>query len=247
MSVYDSPVMYNATKGLISNKCIDINEFHEIFRHCGLDRIQKTAKIHDFKLKGNFEGCEDCAVAKARQKNVTKVWKGGSLIPGERLYLDISSIEEKSFGGAKLWVLIVDDYTDFCWSLFLKSKSELKSKMMVLFIDLKIPSIDVKFIRCDHAGENKAFYEECRYKGIKIRFEFLGLRTPQRNGKVERKFQTLCGRIRATLNCAGLKDHLRNGVWAECGMTVTFFFNIISLNMQKKEKFLSCNRTLSIV
>jgi hypothetical protein len=75
--VYDSPVIYNATKGLISNECIDINKFHEIFGHCGLDRLQKTAKIHDFKLKGDFEVCKDCAVAKARQKYVNKVWKGG--------------------------------------------------------------------------------------------------------------------------------------------------------------------------
>ena len=99
-----------------------------------MDRLQKTAKIHGLKLKGDFEVCEDCAIAKARQKNVNKVWKGGSQIPGERLYLDISSIKEKSFGGAKFWVLIVDDYTDFCWSIFLKSKGELKSKMMVLLI-----------------------------------------------------------------------------------------------------------------
>ena len=234
MSVYDSPVIYNATKGLITNKCLDINRFHEILGHCGLDRLQKTAKIHGLKLKGDFEVCKDCAVAKARQKNVNKVWKVGSQIPGERLYLDISSIKEKSFGGAKFWVLIVDDYTDFCWSLFLKSKSELKSKMMDLLTDLKIASIDVKIIRCNNASENKVFYEECRSKGMNIRFEFSGPRTPKRNGKVERKFQTFYGRIRAMLNCAGLKDHLRNGVWAECAMTVTFLSNIISIKSDEK-------------
>ena len=105
---------------------------------------------------------------------------------------------------------------------------------MVLLTDLKIASVDVKIIRCDDAGENKAFYEECRSKGMNIRFEFSGPRTPQRNGKVERKFQTFYGRIRAMLNCAGLKDHLRNGVWAECAMTVTFLSNIISIKSDEK-------------
>jgi hypothetical protein len=94
----------------------------------------------------------------------------------------------------------------------LKSKSELKSKMMVLLTDLKIASIDVKIIHCDNSGENKAFYEKCRSKGVNIRFEFSGRRTPQRNGKVERKFQTFYGRIREMLNCSVLKDNLRNGV-----------------------------------
>ena len=64
---------------------------------------------------------------------------------------------------------------------------------------------------------------------MNIIFEFSGPRTPQRNGKVERKFQTFYGRIRATLNCAGLKDRVRHGVWAECANTVTFLSNITAL------------------
>jgi hypothetical protein len=36
------------------------------------------------------------------------------------------------------------------------------------------------------------------------------------------------------LNSAGLKDHLRSGVWAECAMTVTYLSNITSI----KEKMI---------
>jgi len=42
-------------------------------------------------------------------------------------------------------------------------------------------------------------------KGYEVKFDFSGLRTPRRNGKVEKKFQTFYGRIRATLNNAGLE------------------------------------------
>jgi hypothetical protein len=59
-----------------------------------------------------------------------------------------------------------------------------------------------------------------------VKFEISGSRTPQRHGKVESKFQAFFGRIRALLKSAGLKDHLRSGVWAECAMTVTFLSNI---------------------
>jgi len=214
-----------------------INEFHKILGHCGSDRLEKTAKIHNFKLCGEFQTCEECAIAKGRQKNINKEWKGGSQVPGERLYLDISSVRDASYGGSKFWALIVDDYTDFCWSIFLKNKSDLKDKMFSLLTDLHIAGIDVKYIRCDDSGENKSFHNACRDKGFKIKFEFSGPRTPQRNGKVERKFQTFYGRIRAMLNNAGLKNGVRSGVWAECARTVTFLSNITAVKTQEKCPF----------
>jgi hypothetical protein len=96
-----------------------------------------------------------------------------------------------------------------------KDKSELKEKMMTLLTDLKIAGINVRFIRCNDSGENKAFQKECKSKALNITFAFSGPKTPQRIGKVERKFQTFYGRIRATLNSAGLKDRMRQGIWAE--------------------------------
>jgi hypothetical protein len=75
----------------------------------------------------------------------------------------------------------------------LKSNGELKDKMEILLTDLKIAGIEFKYIRCDDSGENKAFYNHCRVNVELIKFEFSGPRTPQRNGKVERNFQTLYG------------------------------------------------------
>jgi hypothetical protein len=158
--------------------------------HCGVDRLNKTAQVHGLKLKGDFKVCEDCAVAKARQKKLNKDWKVGSQVPGERVYLDISSIRDESYGGSCFWVLLVDDCTDYCWSIFLKHKSDLKSKVMTLLTDQKIAGIDVKHIRCDDSRENKALFEACQAQVYGVKFEFSGPRTPQRSGKVERKFQT---------------------------------------------------------
>jgi hypothetical protein len=53
-------------------KSIDINKFHEMIGHCGSDRLKRTAAIHGLRLKGDLKVCEDCAVAKARQKNVNQ-------------------------------------------------------------------------------------------------------------------------------------------------------------------------------
>jgi hypothetical protein len=75
-------------------------------------------------------------------------------------------------------------------SLERKGKTNFKNKMFTLLNHMKISGIDVKFSRCDGSGENKSFFDSCRANGHIIKFEFSGPRTPQRNGKMERKFQT---------------------------------------------------------
>jgi hypothetical protein len=100
---------------------------------------------------------------------------------------------------------------------------------MTLLTNLKIAGINVKHIRCDDSGENKSLFQACVAQGYGINSEFSGPQTPQRNGKVERKFQTFFGRIRAMLNSASFTKDLRSGVWAECAMTATFLSNITSI------------------
>jgi hypothetical protein len=50
--------------------------------------------------------------------NVNKDWKGESQVPTEIVYLYISSIKGESYGSSCFWILVVDDHTDYCWSLF---------------------------------------------------------------------------------------------------------------------------------
>jgi hypothetical protein len=188
----DNPFAYTVLSG-ITKKGIEINKFHKMLGHCGSGRSDRTAKIHGFKLIGELKKCKECAISKARQKNVNKEWKGSNQIPGERLYIDISFIENASYNESKFWAHVVDDYTDYCWSIFVRSKDELKDRMITLSIDLKITGIEVKYVQCDNAGDNKAFYNYYCLTNELIKFKFSGPRTLQRNGKVERKFQTLQG------------------------------------------------------
>jgi hypothetical protein len=113
MIYLDSSTAYIAQNQLYSGKSVNVNKFHEMIGHCGLYCLKKTAQVHGLKLKGNFKVCKDCAVAKARQKNLNKDWKCGIQMPGERFYLDISSIRDESYGGSCFWVLLVDDYSDY--------------------------------------------------------------------------------------------------------------------------------------
>jgi hypothetical protein len=150
------------------------------------------------------------------------------------LYIDISSIKRTSFGGAKLWALIIDDFSSYCWSYFLKKKDELKDEVVELIKELKNENIQVKFLRFDDAGENYALEKECKQQNLAVKFKYSGSRTPQRNGKVEHKFQTLYGRTRAMMNDFEIDGEFRDGLWAECASTATYYDNLI-INKDKKK------------
>jgi hypothetical protein len=65
---------------------------------------------------------------------------------------------------------------------------------------------------------------------VLIKFKFSGPRTPQRNGKVKKTFQTLYGDIRAILNYTGLENDIRSGLNAP----VLSLFYLISHPLRHK-------------
>jgi hypothetical protein len=66
MVYLDSLTAYITQNKLDSGKSVNVNKFHEIIGHCGLDRLKKTVQVHGLKLKGDFKVRENCVVAKAR-------------------------------------------------------------------------------------------------------------------------------------------------------------------------------------
>ena len=51
------------------------------------------------KLTNAAVECEDCKISKTRRADVLKKQVERSKIPGERLHIDISSIEDRSIAG----------------------------------------------------------------------------------------------------------------------------------------------------
>ena len=168
--------------------------------------------------------CSHCAEGKAKAAAIPKTVEDEkrSKKPGERLAFDVSSIKARSYGGAKYWLLVMDDATGFIWSYFLKFKSQVKDKIvaMIKHLDQKY-GYNVKYLRCDNVGENIKTEEECHNQGLGVTFEYTSPNTPQQNGRVERKFTTLYGRVRSMMNAERLIGSLRTGLWAECARTAT--------------------------
>jgi hypothetical protein len=94
-------------------------------------------------------------------------------------------------GGAKYWLLIVDDHTDMCWSIFLNFKSELARQALNFIQQLQNQhNMTIKYIRLDNSGENKSLEHLCSTTTLQVQFEYTSPGTPQYNGRVERKFAT---------------------------------------------------------
>jgi hypothetical protein len=55
-------------------KSFDINHLHRIVGHCGHETLKNTVKMYCFNSSGVLKTCEECDIAKARQKNVNKNW-----------------------------------------------------------------------------------------------------------------------------------------------------------------------------
>jgi transposase InsO family protein len=229
-----------AQANLTAGREINVNELHEMLGHPYEAAVRKTAETLGLKTTGTFVKCENCALSKARRKNLNKekVERAGKM--GERLFMDISSIKTESFGSKKFWLLLVDDATDCSFSFFLSAKSQLSQTVRDFIKDIKMKhGIETKIIRCDNGGENKGLEKDAKKEGLGLTFEYTAPRTPQQNGRVERKFASLYGRVRAMLNGARVTKEIRGKLWAECANTATLYENMIVGENQSESAYKS--------
>jgi len=159
------------------------------------------AKFYNWPLTNQFAACKSCALAKLCQKNTNKEKKVQSESPGEWLFINISHAQAKSFGGLQHWLLAVD----LSFSLFLKSKDQKATAMILLIKDLcDTHKIVVKKIQCNNSGENIAFQTKAKKDGLGLNFRFTVCQTLQQNRRVKHEFAMLFRRVWLMLNSAGL-------------------------------------------
>ena len=151
---------------------------------------------------------------------------------GERIFIDISSVDQKAYDGARYWVLVVDDKTNKSWSFFVGHKDQQVDPLFELLLLLHKNKTPVKYIRADNAGENMLLQEAIRnHRFLNAKFEFTPRNSPEYNGRCERKFAFLWSCLRSILNAAKLPDYTQEG-------TLDFGSPICGVGQQ-----LPCNQT----
>jgi transposase InsO family protein len=133
--------------------------------------------------------------------------------PLKMLHMDLfGPIAYISIGGNKYGLVIVDDYSRFTWVFFLQDKSEIQ-EVLKKFLRRAQNEFDdkVKKITSDNDTEFKNTQVEEFLDEEGIKHEFSAPYTPQQNGVVERKNQTLIEMARTMLDEYKTSDRF----WAE--------------------------------
>ena len=107
MGVKVKRIVGGAQKG----KKIPIQKLHYMMGNTGKHLINPTTKYLDIQVTGKLNPYEHWTRVKIRQANIPKISKNEQAKnPGERIFIDISSMIHPSAGGKKHWLLIVDGH-----------------------------------------------------------------------------------------------------------------------------------------
>ncbi|GJS60609.1 retrovirus-related pol polyprotein from transposon TNT 1-94 [Tanacetum coccineum] len=178
------------------------------------------------KLKFDQHFCDACKMGKQahashKAKNVVSTTRCLEL-----LHMDLFGPSAvRSYGGNRYTLVIVDDYSRYTWTRFLKDKTEAFDQFKIFSRKIQNQlGCSIVSIRTAHGREFDSevqFGEFCNANGITHNFS--APRTPQSNGVVKRKNMTLQEMSRTMLN----EQSLPQKFWCNVVDTSTYILNRI--------------------
>ncbi|KAJ9561381.1 LOW QUALITY PROTEIN: hypothetical protein OSB04_006541 [Centaurea solstitialis] len=157
------------------------------------------------------EMCSGCEKGKMKRASHPPKPEQGSKSLLSLLHMDLCGpMKFQSLAGRKYILVIVDDFSRYTWTKFLKTKDE-TSTLIINFIkayNLKPP---VQTVRTDNGTEFKNNVLKTFYNSLGITQTYSAARTPEQNGVVERRNRTLVEAARSMLAESQLPQYL----WAE--------------------------------
>ncbi|GJX55560.1 retrovirus-related pol polyprotein from transposon TNT 1-94 [Tanacetum coccineum] len=182
------------------------------------------------KLKFDQHFCDACKIGKQahashKAKNIVSTTRCLEL-----LHMDLFGPSAvRSYGGNRYTLVIVDDYSRYTWTRFLKDKTEAFDQFEIFSKKIQNQlGCTIVSIRTDHGREfdnEVQFREFCNANGITHNFS--APRTPQSNGMVERKNKTLQEMSRTMLN----EQSLPQKFWCNAVDTSTYILNRILIRV----------------
>ncbi|GJR94675.1 retrovirus-related pol polyprotein from transposon TNT 1-94 [Tanacetum coccineum] len=148
--------------------------------------------------------CSSCELGKAKRKSFHTKTTPSSKRRLQLLHMDLCGpMRVESINGKKYVLVIVDDYSRYTWTHFLRSKDKTPG-VLIDFLTLVQRGLhaQVTTVRTDKGTEflNKTLHAYFAKEGI--RHETSTARTPEQNGVVERRNRTLVEAARTMLSAA---------------------------------------------
>ncbi|GJR10959.1 retrovirus-related pol polyprotein from transposon TNT 1-94 [Tanacetum coccineum] len=185
------------------------------------NKCRVTFSEHDSEITKDGKVIGKQAHASHKAKNIVSTTRCLEL-----LHMDLfgpSAVQ--SYEGNRYTLVIVDDYSRYTWTRFLKDKTEAFDQFEIFSRKIQNQlGCSIVSIRTDHGREfdnEVQFGEFCNANGITHNFS--APRTPQSNGVVERKNRTLQEMSRTMLN----EQSLPQKFWCNAVDTSTYILNRI--------------------
>uniref|UniRef100_A0A2N9FCV6 Integrase catalytic domain-containing protein n=1 Tax=Fagus sylvatica TaxID=28930 RepID=A0A2N9FCV6_FAGSY len=175
-----------------------------------------TANLNNLNQPIPFKGPEQVSVGNGQNLPIQNIGKMHKLpfpisVPKSEFPLHVlhtnlwGPAPIQSYNGFKYYLVIVDDYTKFCWVYLLKNKSDTFTTFQQFkAMAEKHYNSSIHFLRTDCGGEftSTAFNSYCATSGII--HHLTCPHTPQQNGVAERKHRHLIQTTLALLSQSGL-------------------------------------------
>jgi hypothetical protein len=187
------------------------------------DLEPRTEKTQEEEEDQNTELCSTCVKTKIRRKIIRKPAER-SKQPFELIHSALCGpITPASKGGARYFILYIDDFSRTCNVYFLRTKTaeELVStfQQFTKYIATQFPGYPIRPFRCDNG---KGEYDNQLFRGILsssgISFEPSPPYTQHKNGVSERMIATITTKARAMMIDSCLEDSL----WSEAVNTAVY-------------------------
>jgi hypothetical protein len=110
-----------------ANLAITFDKFHSIMGRTNNAVLMETAKAHNIHLtEVHRSPCQHCAKAKIRMKKIPKKDDNIATKKCKRLLIGFTWIRTVAFADNRYWMLVMNEYTIYYLSFFMKTKYETK-------------------------------------------------------------------------------------------------------------------------
>ena len=167
--------------------------------------------------------CDACLAGKQRRAPFSKQARLRAKNRLEQVHGDLCGpITPETSGGRKYFLLLVDDLTRFMWLALLSMKDEAAAAIIRLQAGAESESsCKLRTLRTDRGGEftSGSFTAYCAELGMER--HLTAPYSPQQNGVVERRNQTIVGMARSLLKAKKVPGEF----WGEAVTTAVFILN----------------------
>ena len=209
----------------ISANFASFEEFHAAIGHFSVENPTRLYRDgNDIPKQPKDFHCEACKYAKSIRKRPKSLPQSrSSSKPFELIHSDLSGkFSQKSLGGSRYFITLIDDYTRFSWVYFLEKKADAPD-MIEKFMNYVRTQFDTKVerLRSDNGGEYVNARLQKLYDSRGIIHEAIPPYSHESNGVAERFNRTIITMARVMID-----DDSLLFLWAEAIKTATFLRNI---------------------